>query len=1841
MRKTIIFIVFCLSLNSLFAVTFENPLQKKLLSVPHFQYYKEEYYLVPESDLMVFEDEKNGVFLSVSEVHTIESFIEENTKEEIKNLWMEKTKKSVVQSGSQGLIPDFDIPISLGPVSSIFGEGGKLKVGGSQSIKFGGSKHIWKEQPASPIDQQRGWMRYFPDLQMEQRLLVDLTGTVGDKIDVDVHHNSQAESELKNKIKLTYTGREDEIIKKIEAGDTDLSLPRTSYASMTAKRTGLFGIKGYAKLGGLDLIAIASKEQGEGASAEFRGETKVESFQIWDGRYLKNRFFRIGDDRPIDTIRVYVDDRYPINNDKALPGQAYVDFTSTEYEDGMFDLMTSGEDYALYNELYGYKNVIEFFSPLGEHHILAVYYVTEDGERVGDITYDPNDPGSRIKLKTIKPSVPDPQSITWYYPPKNIYDIGSTEIDRATLKIKIRKAQTPGSVNEEADQDGDGPGTYLYQLGIDPNNDGIVEENYIDWERGYLIFPYLEPFRLVNCNPAIYDSVDPRQNELLYYLDVKYRTSKPTFNLGHINIIEGSETVLMNGVELTRDKDYDMDYDIGIVTFKTSVPEDAEIKIYYEWAPFISLSSKTFLGLRGMYKLSDNFELGSSFLFRSVANPVERPRLGEEPTRMMLGELDGRVEFHPDFLTRAVDLLPLIETEAASKISISGEVASSFPNPNTKNDAYIDDMEGTTMTNSLPIGFMAWIYGSIPVGKDTSNFAKKPLLWYNPKDGVRAGDIHPGLSPEEREKKETVLNLNFTPEDTTSWSSIFTGGFDWDITRYSFLEVWVKGESGKLVIDLAKRMDEDGIRRDKFGQIKGYSLFDTEDQPEADGKRNGILDEDEDTGLDGVIGSDGQNISGDDGNDDYQYESGSDDYSKVTGTENNKRLDTEDINGNTVWNTFYNDYFEYVIDISDTVISDTLTVYNEYGWKLYRIPLYAYSDTVGKPDLRYIESARIWLTGFDATTTIQIYSISVVGNRWENEGVSILDTTVGPVEDNERFVVATINNHDNPDYHPPFDPGTDRYGKPMKESSLELRYELGPRHKASCYKLIPDPTEQNFAGYEDMRFWIKKTGETLHNPQFYLKFGRDSSNYYEYRTEITATAWREVRLKLKDFTEFKRAVYETTDVNTVVYTKGEISFKGSPSITQVVWMRAGVVNTSSENTWKGRVLFNELRLSKPKRNIGIAGNMNIKLNIADVMTINGAYRNEGCEFRNLTGERKSGASTENYSLSGSTDLNKFLPQKWGLSIPVTASINEGKTLPKYSAGNDIELSEEEKKREKTVSRKNSQSISFRKTGSTNPLLKLTLDALSSLTLSRSYRFFDSPQKRDSVTTLSASFKYGYSPKLPALNFFNIFSFSYFPSSIGFGGNYNKNRSIEYTKATDNYIKRITQTGGFGASTSYNPISIPALKTSLRTSASFRVSSDFGRGKKYYIGDTDYYVTKGEDIGMGESFSASIAPNFWNIINPSISCNAKYSETHQFFLDAETGDSIKILNFNNNSSISGKLPLNPGNIISKLTHIRDKKNDQQAKSWTPHWMLMKIEDLSKYIPSFNYNGSWARNSAYYGRPPNRAAFKYQLGIEDTPYDTIKTSQDKKGNTKSHRVTSGFKIWKFNLNGSYQLSRTETEHISNPGNNSWSSSKTWPEFSLSISSIEKLPLVKRVWSSSHFGSGFSINTSKRGGMDKEKAKSKSEATSISPSLDIKWKIGINTDIHYTYNWKHNEDYQAKTEANDKSHKVGLSVGYSFSAPTGIKFPLLSRIKFKSTLSMSFSFSYSQNFSESSFYGSEMVKRKDTNRTDTNFSLSYRFSSAVTGGLNGRFSRTRNKLQGRTDFDTGLDVSVDFRF
>ncbi len=875
-----------------------------------------------EGGFITREKRKGRVLLVVTEAQDLGQYLDGELKRKTKEALLGYAKISLAkrrEKGGSGLVPTLELPtFRLPVVGGFIGEGGELKVDGSQRIEFGGRETFELDRKYQPGEKPS----YFPELEMKQNLLVNLQGTVGEKIHVFVDHNSEAESQSKNKIKLQYKGDEDEIVQEIEAGDTQLSLPGTRLIGGPTTHRGLFGIRTLARVGPLDVTAIASKEQAETEERSFVGETTLDTLMVWDTEYERWQFFTLDLDPLVDDIlevHVFVDDAIGSNNVGTFTGKAYLDPQNPDtcLHEGQFDLEYQGmHEYYTFDEV---NNILELRRGMeAKGPVLAVSYVRKlrsgEVDTVGTVKKQFQQ-GDTLALKLIKPGFPDPQDPAWDYELKNVYSIGSSNIISGSFELTIYK-DSPEGGRDLSFEDGV---PYIQLLGLDSNGDGRVDDYYIDETAGLLRFPYLRPFCrsdvLEEPDCAIYDTLDLGAGVgRKYYMVMKYKGKAASYNLG-INIIEGSEEITVGRKKLEKGKDYRIDYETGMITFISEEPflyPDADINIRYQTSPFFTLTSRSLLGTRGVYRIGDNSQLGTSLIYRSEGRREERPKLGEEPRRIALGEIDGSINAEPYLFTRMVDLLPFVDTEAPSRFSLTGEAAASFPDPNTMGEAYVDDMEATEVKDDLGVSFTRWRFGSVPDGKDTASFCSE-LRWYNPEDKIRAGDLDSLLPEDQRDDLLPVLNLVMAPKDsdTSSWGSILTclSSRGVDYSESKFIELWARGETGELHLELGENIPEDAPRRNSRGEILGLGVRDTEDQ-----NKDGRLDEDEDTGLDGVQGEDGQKVLGDDWNDDYHYTPGSEDYSKINGTEDNDRLDEEDLDGNGSLNS-YRDYSRFSISM--------------------------------------------------------------------------------------------------------------------------------------------------------------------------------------------------------------------------------------------------------------------------------------------------------------------------------------------------------------------------------------------------------------------------------------------------------------------------------------------------------------------------------------------------------------------------------------------------------------------------------------------------------------------------------------------------------------------------------------------------------------------------------------------------------------------------------------------------------------------------------------------------------------------------------------------------------------
>lgn len=152
---------------------------------------------------------------------------------------------------------------------------------GSAELIFGYS--ITKNKnPLVPVKSQKNGTFIF-----KEKIMMNVTGSIGDKLEIGLNYNTEATFDFENKTKLAYSGKEDEIVKKIEAGDITFSLP----GSLITGSQSLFGIKTEFQFGKLNIIGVVSRQKGQSTSINVQGGAQLSNFEINAGDYDANRHF--------------------------------------------------------------------------------------------------------------------------------------------------------------------------------------------------------------------------------------------------------------------------------------------------------------------------------------------------------------------------------------------------------------------------------------------------------------------------------------------------------------------------------------------------------------------------------------------------------------------------------------------------------------------------------------------------------------------------------------------------------------------------------------------------------------------------------------------------------------------------------------------------------------------------------------------------------------------------------------------------------------------------------------------------------------------------------------------------------------------------------------------------------------------------------------------------------------------------------------------------------------------------------------------------------------------------------------------------------------------------------------------------------------------------------------------------------------------------------------------------------------------------------------------------------------------------------------------------------------
>ncbi|MFZ4705929.1 MAG: cell surface protein SprA [Bacteroidales bacterium] len=197
----------------------------------------------------------------------------------LKSYWRDRSKTSSGISRN-GIIPQIHIGGQV--FDRIFGSNTiDIRPQGSAELTFGVTSNR-RDDPALDVRQRRN-----TNFDFQEKIQMSVMAKIGDKIEFNTNYNTEATFDFENKLKLKYEGKEDEIIKLIEAGDVTLPLNSTLITGSQS----LFGIKTQLQFGRTTITSVFSQQKSQVQNITVQGGAQTEKFSFKALDYEENKHF--------------------------------------------------------------------------------------------------------------------------------------------------------------------------------------------------------------------------------------------------------------------------------------------------------------------------------------------------------------------------------------------------------------------------------------------------------------------------------------------------------------------------------------------------------------------------------------------------------------------------------------------------------------------------------------------------------------------------------------------------------------------------------------------------------------------------------------------------------------------------------------------------------------------------------------------------------------------------------------------------------------------------------------------------------------------------------------------------------------------------------------------------------------------------------------------------------------------------------------------------------------------------------------------------------------------------------------------------------------------------------------------------------------------------------------------------------------------------------------------------------------------------------------------------------------------------------------------------------------
>ncbi len=405
-----------------------------------------------------------------------------------------------------------------------------------------------------------------------------------------------------------------------------------------------------------------------------------------------------------------------------------------------------------------------------------------------------------------------------------------------------------------------------------------------------------------------------------------------------------------------------------------------------------------------------------------------------------------------------------------------------------------------------------------------------------------------------------------------------------------------------------------------------------------------------------------------------------------------------EINANT-FSTNGVDNNPYIVDrvVANANSSDK----NPVEWYQVRIPLVQGKAVGGISGFQTIKFFRMNMSGFKEPVMLRMVELQLVSAQWRRYNKNL--DNEGGAQQNEpydpNFSVGVVNIEQNaisngassPYVLPPgvirdFDQTSAQVREQNEQSMLLKVVDLKDGDARGVFKNMAI----DMINYEKIEMYVHAESpntSTFNNEMTsFIRLGTDNSeHYYEIEVPLMLSdisngsadeVWREENhfdIKFKDITAVKlarnKAAFDKNSVFTQKVGKHTVRIKGNPDRSTVRSMLIGLRNPKDNGASKTvTVWVNEMRVTGFNEKMGVATTASFNIQAADLLKLSGSMKYTGNNYGNLEDKisERSRAQKLQYGTAMNIEMDKFLPKKWGLKIPVYTSYDKEIVSPQYN-----------------------------------------------------------------------------------------------------------------------------------------------------------------------------------------------------------------------------------------------------------------------------------------------------------------------------------------------------------------------------------------------------------------------------------------------------------------------------------------------------------------------------------------------------------------------------------------------